>query len=103
MLGDLRILDTGDELLLDTERVALQELFNMIRRFSLGYDVGCTSARWSRGCSRCSAPTAAGSGSPALPAAEHAHAAASSTESRSGRSAPTSASTCSARPTIPPR
>jgi folate-binding protein YgfZ len=39
MLGDLRILDTGDELLLDTERVALQELFNMIRRFKLGYDV----------------------------------------------------------------
>ena len=39
MLGDLRILDTGSELLLDTERVALQELFNMIRRFSIGYDV----------------------------------------------------------------
>ena len=39
MLGDLRILDAGDELLLDTERVALQELFNMIRRFSVGYDV----------------------------------------------------------------
>src|SRR4029079_7012881 len=39
MLGDLRILDTGDELLLDTERVALQELFNMIRRFKLGRDV----------------------------------------------------------------
>jgi tRNA-modifying protein YgfZ len=39
MLADLRILDTGDELLLDTERVALQELFNVIRRFSLGYDV----------------------------------------------------------------
>ena len=39
MLGDLRILDTGDELLLDTERVALQELFNMIRRFKLGYDL----------------------------------------------------------------
>ena len=38
MLGDLRILDTGDELLLDTERLALQDLFNMIRRFSLGYD-----------------------------------------------------------------
>ena len=32
MLGDLRVLDLGDELLLDTERVALQELFNMIRR-----------------------------------------------------------------------
>ncbi len=39
MLGDVRILDTGDEILLDTERVALQELFNMIRRFSVGYDV----------------------------------------------------------------
>ena len=39
MLGDLRILDTGDELLLDTERVALQELFNMIRRFGVGYDL----------------------------------------------------------------
>src|SRR5215471_13905378 len=38
MLGDLRLLDAGSELLLDTERVALQELFNMIRRFSIGYD-----------------------------------------------------------------
>ena len=32
MLGDLRVLDTGDELLLDTERVALQALFDAIRR-----------------------------------------------------------------------
>jgi folate-binding protein YgfZ len=39
MLGDLRILDLGDELLIDTERVALQELFNMIRRYKLGSDV----------------------------------------------------------------
>jgi folate-binding protein YgfZ len=39
MLGDLRVLDAGEELLLDTERVALQALFNMIRRYSLGYDV----------------------------------------------------------------
>ncbi len=39
MLGDLRVLDTGDELLLDTERSALQELFNTVRRFSIGYDV----------------------------------------------------------------
>ena len=37
MLGDIRILDAGDEILLDTERVALQELFNMVRRFSVGY------------------------------------------------------------------
>src|SRR5918997_3209928 len=39
MLGDLRVLDAGDELLLDCERVALQELFNMIRRSKLGRDV----------------------------------------------------------------
>ncbi|HEX3616796.1 MAG TPA: folate-binding protein [Solirubrobacteraceae bacterium] len=39
MLGDLRVLDTGAELLLDTERVALQDLFNMIRRYSLGHAV----------------------------------------------------------------
>jgi folate-binding protein YgfZ len=39
MLGDLRILDLGDELWLDTERSALQELFNMIRRYKLGRDV----------------------------------------------------------------
>ena len=39
MLGDLRVLDAGDELLLDTERVALQELFTMIRRYKLGRDV----------------------------------------------------------------
>lgn len=39
MLGDLRVLDLGDELHLDTERVALQALFDMIRRFKIGYDV----------------------------------------------------------------
>jgi folate-binding Fe-S cluster repair protein YgfZ len=39
MLGDLRVLDVGDELLLDTERSALQELFTMIRRYKLGRDV----------------------------------------------------------------
>jgi tRNA-modifying protein YgfZ len=39
MQGDLRILDLGDELLLDTERSALQALFNMIRRYKLGMDV----------------------------------------------------------------
>src|SRR5438128_11943878 len=43
MLGDLRILALGEdpaqppaELLLDTERVALQGLFDMIRRFKVG-------------------------------------------------------------------
>src|SRR3954454_13426607 len=39
MRGDLRVLDLGDELLLDTERATLQELFNMIRRYKLGSDV----------------------------------------------------------------
>jgi tRNA-modifying protein YgfZ len=39
MLGDLRVLDIGDELWLDCERSALQELFNMIRRYKLGLDV----------------------------------------------------------------
>jgi folate-binding protein YgfZ len=57
MLGDLRILAVGDEstssaasttaeasedpreLLLDTERSALQALFDMIRRFKVGYEV----------------------------------------------------------------
>src|ERR1700722_19516048 len=45
MLGDLRILVVGDsveqpgELLLDTERSALQALFDMIRRFKVGYEV----------------------------------------------------------------
>ena len=39
MLGDLRVFDLGEELLLDCERVSLQELFNMIRRYKLGMDV----------------------------------------------------------------
>jgi tRNA-modifying protein YgfZ len=39
MLGDLRVLDLGGELWLDTERASLQELFNMIRRYKLGRDV----------------------------------------------------------------
>src|SRR3954449_5283261 len=39
MLGDLRVFDLGDELLLDCERIVLQELFNMIRRYKLGRDV----------------------------------------------------------------
>jgi folate-binding protein YgfZ len=39
MLGDMRVLNADGELLLDTERVALQALFNMIRSYKLGYDV----------------------------------------------------------------
>jgi folate-binding protein YgfZ len=39
MLGDMRVLDVGEELLLDTERVALQALFDTIRRFKVGYEL----------------------------------------------------------------
>jgi folate-binding protein YgfZ len=39
MRGDVRILDLGEELFLDTERAALQDLFNLIRRFKVGFDV----------------------------------------------------------------
>ena len=45
MLGDMRVLmadpleSAEPELLLDTERVALQALFDMIRRFKVGYRV----------------------------------------------------------------
>src|SRR5215210_1037555 len=37
MLGDLRVLRTDAELLLDTERVALQALFDLIRRGTIGW------------------------------------------------------------------
>src|SRR5436190_2041458 len=39
MLADLRVLDLGDELWLDAERVSLQVLFDTIRRFKVGHDV----------------------------------------------------------------
>ncbi len=75
MLGDMRILDTGAELLLDTERVALQGLFNMIRRFSIGYDVQLHKRTMERGLVSLVGPGAdAVCGAHALPAVEHAHA-----------------------------
>jgi folate-binding protein YgfZ len=74
MLGDLRVLDTGDELLLDTERVALQELFNMIRRFSIGYDVQLHKRTIERGLVSLIGPAAARVlGADGLPDVEHAH------------------------------
>ncbi len=85
MLGDLRILRTSSELLLDTERVALQALFDMIRRFKVGYDVELHKR--TRECALLSligpkaretvaAALPAGAGAPP-PATEHAHTAAS--------------------------
>src|SRR3954471_12771101 len=38
MLGDLRVVRTDDELLLVTERVALQALFDQIRRGAIGWE-----------------------------------------------------------------
>src|SRR3954454_6208394 len=38
MLGDLRVLNTGGELLLVTERAALQALFDQLRRGAIGWD-----------------------------------------------------------------
>ncbi len=39
MLGDLRVVRAGDELLLDTERAGLQGVFNVLWRGRIGYDV----------------------------------------------------------------
>jgi folate-binding protein YgfZ len=72
MLGDLRVLDLGDELFLDTERVALQELFTMIRRYKLGRDVELHKRTLERGLLSLVGPAArevAGAG--ALGRAEH--------------------------------
>jgi folate-binding protein YgfZ len=38
MLADLRVLDCGDELWLDTERAGLQPLFDALRRGTIGHD-----------------------------------------------------------------
>jgi tRNA-modifying protein YgfZ len=74
MLGDLRILNAGDELLLDTERVALQPLFNMIRRFSIGYQVELHKRTLECGLLSLIGPEAiALAGADALPAEENAH------------------------------
>jgi tRNA-modifying protein YgfZ len=77
MLGDLRVLDTGDELLLDCERAALQDLFTMIRRYKLGRDVELHKRTLERGLLSLIGPEARRvSGAPGLPEAEHAHRAA---------------------------
>jgi folate-binding protein YgfZ len=75
MLGDVRILATADELLLDTERLALQALFNMIRRFSLGYQVELHKRTLERGLLSLIGPDSARvAGVEELLPGEHAHA-----------------------------
>ena len=74
MLGDVRILATSDELLLDTERVALQSLFNMIRRFSLGFQVELHKRTLERGLLSLVGPESdAVAAAGELPLDEHAH------------------------------
>lgn len=103
MLGDLRILDvaptaakhedsdsnsdansdsysdsdsdlSGEELLLDTERVALQALFDMIRRFKIGYELRLHKRTMERGLLSLIGPEAMRiAAAEALPAAEHAN------------------------------
>jgi folate-binding protein YgfZ len=83
MLGDLRILAVGDgpssapsELLLDTERVALQGLFDMIRRFKVGYDLELHKRTLERGLLSLIGPRAETvAGAHDLPSVEHASAA----------------------------
>jgi tRNA-modifying protein YgfZ len=74
MLGDLRVLDVGAELLLDTERVSLQALFNMIRRFSVGYDLQLHKRTLERGLLSLIGPSADGVlGEMTPPGTEHSH------------------------------
>ena len=76
MLGDLRVLNLGDELFLDTERVSLQALFNMIRNYKLGRDVELHKRTVERGLLSLVGPGArAAVGAHDLGTAEHANAA----------------------------
>jgi tRNA-modifying protein YgfZ len=74
MLGDLRILDAGEQILLDTERVSLQQLFNMIRRFSIGFQVELHKRTLEQGLLSLVGPESESvAGVSGLPAPEHSH------------------------------
>ncbi|MGB2711754.1 MAG: folate-binding protein [Conexibacter sp.] len=77
MLGDLRILDSGDELWLDTERGALQEVFNTIHRARIGFDAELHKRTLQQGLLSLLGPDArrvAGAHAAALSKQEHANA-----------------------------
>jgi folate-binding protein YgfZ len=79
MIGDLRILDAGEELLLDTERSALQAIFNVLHRARLGFDAELHKRTLQRGLLSlvgADARRVAGAAAQALPDEEHAHTAA---------------------------
>jgi folate-binding protein YgfZ len=76
MLGDLRVLaaDEPEELLLDTERATLQALFDLVRRFKIGYDVELHKRTVQRGLLSLVGPRARElAGAEDLPAEEHGH------------------------------
>jgi folate-binding protein YgfZ len=75
MLGDLRVLHTGDELLLVTERSALQALFDQLRRGMIGWRAELHKRTLERGLLSLIGPRArAVAGASELPAGEHANA-----------------------------
>jgi folate-binding protein YgfZ len=77
MLGDVRILVADHEVLLDTERVALQALFDMIRRFKVGFDVELHKRTVQSSLLSLAGPRSREvAGAQDLPGAEHAHRAA---------------------------
>lgn len=77
MLGDLRILDTGDDLLLDTERAALQPVFDAVRHGLVGYRAELHKRTLQSGLlSLVGDGARAAAGVPGLPEDEHAHVAA---------------------------
>jgi tRNA-modifying protein YgfZ len=76
MQGDLRVLNTGDELWLDTERATLQPLFTMINRYKLGSDLELHKRTLQQGLLSLIGPDArAIAGAEDLPEREHSNAA----------------------------
>ncbi|HEY3188291.1 MAG TPA: folate-binding protein, partial [Solirubrobacteraceae bacterium] len=76
MLGDVRVLVTADELLLDTERAALQALFDLVRRAMIGWRVELHKRTLETGLLSLVGPrarAAAGAADAGLPETEHAH------------------------------
>jgi folate-binding protein YgfZ len=73
MLADLRVIDTGSELLLLCERSALQALFDAIRRYKIGFDVELHKRTLERGLLSLIGPRADALLGAELPAQEHAN------------------------------
>jgi folate-binding protein YgfZ len=76
MLGDLRVLRTAGELLLDTERVSLQALFDLVRRGVIGWDAELDKRTLQTALLSLLGPRArdvAGAETVGLPETEHAH------------------------------